>query len=243
MWYTYFITAFILGAAGSLHCIGMCGPIALSMPVWNGQSPAKSFSIIAYFLGKTLSYGLLGLLFGWLGQQLFMAGFQQVLSMALGLCMLVFSIATLWKPVIFHQNKLTQRIGDLLSPWMGRFIGSRKPYASLVLGGLNGFLPCGLVYTSLSAAMATGDAFIAAAFMMVFGLATMPLMLFFLLFTNQLGFRYRMAVRKSLPYFTALVAMLLIVRGLGLGIPYISPNVGAQVIEAGQAIPEAASCH
>lgn len=231
------ISAALLGFAGSMHCVGMCGPIALSVPMSPGAGGARMLSLAAYFAGKTITYVLLGLLFGLLGQQLVLAGFQQALSLVLGMAMLGFSVVTIFKPRIFHNNQLSLYIGNKLAPVMGGFIGRKTQLASLMLGLLNGLLPCGLVYVAISAATATGSMLHAAAFMGVFGLATMPLMLSLTLFTAQLSLNYRNQVRKWLPAFTALVAVLLILRGLDLGIPYVSPHLENTTHGA------AASCH
>lgn len=231
------ISAAVLGFAGSLHCVGMCGPIALSVPMASAEGGSRLFGLFIYFMGKTITYVLLGVIFGLLGQQLALAGFQQALSLVLGGAMLFFAIATIFKPGIFHNNRLTILIGNKLAPLMGTFIGKQNSASSLVLGMLNGLLPCGLVYVAISAATATGSVWIAASFMGVFGLATMPLMLSLVMFTAQLSLNYRNQVRKWLPAFTAVVAVLLILRGLDLGIPYVSPhleNVGKGA---------AASCH
>lgn len=219
------ISAAMLGFAGSLHCVGMCGPIALSVPAASGSGVSRMGGLFTYFLGKTITYIVLGMLFGLLGQQLVLAGFQQALSLVLGIAMLLFALVTIFKPALFHYNQLTVLIGNKLAPIMGSFVGRRTYASSLVLGMLNGLLPCGLVYVAISAATATGSMMHAAAFMGVFGVATMPLMLSLVLFTAQLGLGYRNQVRKWLPAFTAIVAVLLILRGLDLGIPYVSPHL------------------
>lgn len=235
------ISALVLGLAGSLHCVGMCGPIALSLPLSADGSRGRSTGVVLYFVGKTVTYALLGVLFGLVGQQLVLAGWQQALSVVLGIAMLVFALISIFKPSIFHHNQLTLFIGNKLSPLMGAFVGRQSISAPLVLGMLNGLLPCGLVYVALSAAVATGDALMAGGFMAVFGLATMPLMLVLMLFTTQLSVQYRNKVRRLLPVFTAIIAVLLILRGLDLGIPYVSPHLEA--LPAAGRGAEAVSCH
>ncbi|MCU0334014.1 MAG: sulfite exporter TauE/SafE family protein [Chitinophagaceae bacterium] len=241
MFETMMISALVLGMAGGLHCVGMCGPIALSLPLSANGSRGRSTGVVLYFIGKTITYTLLGVLFGMVGQQLVLAGWQQALSIVLGLAMLFFALVSIFKPSLFHHNQLTLFIGNKLSPLMGAFVGRQNSAAPLVLGMLNGLLPCGLVYVALSAAVATGDALMAGGFMAVFGLATMPLMLALMLFSTQLSIQYRSKVRRLLPVFTAIIALLLILRGLDLGIPYISPHLEAMPT-AGRGA-EAISCH
>lgn len=236
-----FLSAAVLGLAGSTHCVGMCGPIALSLPLSQKGSTARVTTVLLYFLGKALTYSLLGLLFGILGEQLALAGWQRMLSIVLGLAMLWFALATIFKPAVFHQNIFTNFLSQKLAPLMARFM-SRPGYQSwLGLGLLNGLLPCGLVYVALSAAVATGSVWLSGAFMLVFGLATMPLMLFLILFANQLNAQYRSKMRRWLPVFTAVIAVLLILRGLNLDIPYVSPYL--QDMTDGTRGHEAISCH
>ena len=124
---------------------------------------------------------------------------------------------------------------------MGAMMGKRAYSATFVLGMLNGLLPCGLVYVALSAAVATGSIVSAAVFMSVFGIATAPLMLFLLLFAAQLSAKYRSKMRQWLPVFTGIVAILLILRGLDLGIPYISPDL--EGLPAASRGAETIPCH
>ena len=235
------ISAAVLGLAGSAHCVGMCGPIALSLPLSQKGSTARGTTILLYFLGKAITYSLLGLIFGVLGEQLALAGWQRFLSVLLGLAMLLFALGTFFKPAIFHQNFFTKFLSQRLAPLMAKFI-SRPGYQSwLALGLLNGLLPCGLVYVALSAAVATGSVWLSGAFMLVFGMATMPLMLFLILFANQLSAQYRSKMRRWLPVFTAAIAILLILRGLNLDIPYVSPHL--QDMNDASRSSEAVICH
>lgn len=233
------ISAAVLGFAGSLHCVGMCGPIALSVPMASGGHH-RSIGILIYFLGKTITYSILGLLFGVVGHQLSLAGWQQALSLVLGIAILFFALTTILKPAIFHSNKLTIFIGNKLSPLMSSFLGKQQLSSSFMLGMLNGLLPCGLVYVALSAAVASGSIWLSAAFMAVFGISTIPLMLFLVLFASQLSAVYRSKMRKWLPVFTAVIAVLLILRGLDLGIPYVSPHIHGLVQSANGAV---VPCH
>jgi hypothetical protein len=235
------ISAVILGLAGSLHCVGMCGPIALSVPLTMAQGLRKYIGLLLYFTAKSLMYACMGFVLGLLGQQIALAGFQQALSITLGIAMLLFSLITFFRSSLFHTNRLSVFIGNKLSPVMGYFIGRAGNASSFMLGLLNGLLPCGLVYVALSAAIATGGAASAALFMLVFGLATIPLMLTLVIFTTRISIQYRTAVRRWMPAFTAMVAILLILRGLDLGIPYLSPDLGA--IHSANANADAAACH
>lgn len=239
--YSLYISALVLGFAGSLHCVGMCGPIALSMPVYRLNGASFGWGILVYFLGKTFSYMTLGAMFGLLGRQLALAGYQQALSMVLGLGMLIFSLVTMLKPAIFHSNRITVLLGNLLAPLMGKWMSRKGILSGWMVGLLNGLLPCGLVYVALSAATATGSLTAAITFMGLFGLATLPLLLFFLLFASSVSMSIRNHLRRWLPVFTALVAVLLLLRGLGWGIPFLSPELSGLPQNVRSA--EAVSCH
>src|SRR5205085_2909065 len=135
-------TALLLGLVGSLHCAGMCGPLSLAVPA-NCQSFAGfARSRLAYNLGRIITYCLLGLLFGLLGRTLVLAGVQRWVCLALGLVLLAGLLSSwtrsLRSPVISVIETLKSGMSGLLR---------RRGFGSLLLlGCLNGFLPCGLVY-------------------------------------------------------------------------------------------------
>jgi len=82
-------SAIILGFLGSLHCVGMCGPIAFVLPLDRAQPVKKFFQLFTYHSGRLMSYGFLGLLFGLVGKGLFISGLQQKLSIITGVLMIV----------------------------------------------------------------------------------------------------------------------------------------------------------
>src|SRR6266581_2871253 len=148
-------TAFTLGLIGSLHCAGMCGPLALALPP-TGNRPASFFlGRVAYNLGRLVTYCVLGLIFGLLGKTLLLAGIQRWLSIALGTTLL-FGLFTsrklaLWRPIYL--------LVDRVKAGMSLLLRRRSADALMLLGLLNGFLPCGLVYVACAGATATGDLF------------------------------------------------------------------------------------
>src|SRR5210317_413309 len=82
-------SALIFGLLGSFHCIGMCGPIAFVLPIPKGNKSKSFFGTSLYHIGRILSYSLIGLLFGLLGKGLYLAGFQQRLSILIGIIMIL----------------------------------------------------------------------------------------------------------------------------------------------------------
>ena len=211
-------TAFILGLFGSLHCAGMCGPLALALPQ-TGSAPGYIAGRIAYNSGRIVTYGLLGLVFGLCGKSFLLAGIQQSVSITLGVLLLIGLFASrklaLWRPVTLLVNVVKSRMGALLR---------QRTIASMaVLGLLNGMLPCGLVYVAAAGAIATGGVLKGAIYMAVFGLGTLPMMLAISLSGKLVPFSLRLKLLKAVPVAVFLLATLLILRGMALNIPYISP--------------------
>ena len=226
-----FLTAFAIGALGSFHCIGMCGPIALSVPMGGKTGLAGIIRGLAYNLGRVATYATLGLIVGFLGKQLLFGNFQQGLSIAVGVLILAFIVL----PKAFTRkfdptSKFAQLFIKLKSSFQGLF-KSKSPLGPLALGLINGLLPCGLVYVGLAGALALGDPISSAAFMAAFGLGTVPMMITVILAGDLISLQWRSKVRKLMPVMFAIMGTLFILRGMNLGIPYISPNM--EVTEVG----------
>jgi hypothetical protein len=216
-------TAFILGFAGSAHCAGMCGPLALALPRLEPTPWRHVAGRIAYHLGRVFTYGALGLVFGLLGRSLALVGVQRWVSIALGAALLAGVLAA--RVDIFRLPLLGA--GTWVKSAMGHWLRRRGTGALAVLGALNGLLPCGLVYVACFGAAATGEVLTAIAYMLVFGLGTVPMMLGLSLAGGALPVPLRLRLQRAIPYCLAMVGLLLILRGLGLGIPYLSPNLAA----------------
>lgn len=214
-------TAFITGLVGSMHCAGMCSPIALSLP-FNAASGRTGFVVgrLLYNGGRLLSYTLLGVIMGSLGSTLGWFGWQQYLSMGAGVLIL------LW--VVFRYTSLRLPLSVPAMPFsktFKRLFDSGSQGSLLGIGILNGFLPCGLVYVALAGAVAAGTALNGAIYMVLFGLGTYPLMFVLSLGRAWKGLQQRLAMRKLIPWMAAVIGILFIVRGMNLGIPYFSPKM------------------
>ncbi|MES2648020.1 MAG: sulfite exporter TauE/SafE family protein [Bacteroidota bacterium] len=220
---TILIPAFLLGLTGSFHCVGMCGPIGLSIPVQKKQS--KFTGTLLYLIGKTITYTLLGLVFGLFGRQFMIAGLQQWLSVSAGIVLLFVVVVMLVNAKQYHENKLTAWISDKLLPLFRIVLKNPGKGTPLYMGMLNGLLPCGLVYIGIIGSLATGSAVFGSLFMLAFGIGTAPVMLSFLLMAKQFNINYRQRLQKLTPVFISFVAIVLILRGLNLGIPYLSPVI------------------
>jgi sulfite exporter TauE/SafE len=228
-----FSIAFITGLAGSFHCIGMCGPIALALPVGRMNIYQATFHRFLYNLGRILTYSILGGAFGYFGKTLFVAGFQQQLSIMIGLIMLYFILPKrvfIWSPF--------QKMTHLFMSAFKKVFPINSPLGFILLGLLNGLLPCGFVYMALAGACATTTPIEGAIFMFFFGLGTAPMMFSLSILPKFLSNKKRLFINRYLPFYTFVLATFFILRGLNLGIPYLSPQFKKQ--EVSQTIPV---CH
>ncbi|MBX7240975.1 MAG: sulfite exporter TauE/SafE family protein [Bacteroidia bacterium] len=221
---TLIISAVMMGFMGSLHCLGMCGPIALTLSVPVNSSSRNILKSVFYNSGRIITYGFLGIIFGSIGKIFSLAGFQQGLSVGLGLLLL----AGLLFPALSKRFSPLQKIYTLIvhpvQVRIGEVLRKNTFRASFMVGIFNGFLPCGLVYVALAGAVATGDMLKGALFMMIFGAGTFPMMFLLGVLGQRLSFPFRQKFQKAVPLFIGTMAVLLILRGLNLGIPYLSPQ-------------------
>jgi hypothetical protein len=204
----------------------MCGPLALALPATGSGRFGFAAGRVAYTLGRITTYSLLGLVFGLIGRSLTLFGVQRWVSLGAGILLLLGLFAsTRWgvaTPVLTVVAALKRSLSRLLKH---RSLGT-----VYLFGMVNGLLPCGLVYAAGAGATAAGSVGGAVAYMALFGLGTTPLMLGLALSRNILPGAFRLKLQRLIPVSLAVVAGLLIVRGLALGIPYLSPamDAGAQ---------------
>lgn len=218
-------TGFLLGLAGSLHCAGMCGPLALALPHPGRGLAGFVVGRAFYQVGRVGTYVLLGALFGWVGRSLALAGVQRWVSLVAGILILSGMIASLWAGAIAPVSHWVERIKG----WLGVLLKRRTMGSLAVLGLVNGLLPCGLVYAACMGAAATGHSMQGMAYMGLFGLGTVPMMLGLSLGSQVMPFGLRLRLQRLIPVSLGIVGCLLILRGLSLGIPYVSPDVSAGI--------------
>lgn len=222
-------TAIVFGLLGSLHCLGMCAPLLWAIPQ---QEQAKNIwwrNRLLYNIGRALTYAALGALFGLLGESLSFMGWQQKISIGTGFLILIFLLTS--KGVIpssFYLKPLQKVIGRVRQG-IGRHMQQQSAKAQLQLGLLNGLLPCGLVYMALLASVSMGSVLGGGLYMFIFGLGTIPMMIAAAFFGKKVKSQQPQFFNRLIPVFVALIAILLIVRGLGLGIPYVSPAAVSEV--------------
>jgi len=217
-------SALFLGLISSLHCVGMCGPIAMMLPVDHQNETKKVTQILTYHFGRLTAYGVIGLIFGLLGRGFFLAGMQQKMSIIIGIAMIVI---VLIPEKVFAQYNFSKPVYRIISK-IKFHLGSqfkKKSYKSLfTIGLLNGFLPCGMVYAALFGAIAMQSAGLGVTYMLLYGLGTIPLMTTVVYVKSLLKLPFRNKIQKAIPYVAVIIGILFILRGLGLGIPYLSPS-------------------
>jgi len=216
--------ALLLGFMGSFHCIGMCGPIALTLPVQHLSGGKKIAGILLYNAGRITAYMCMGIIFGWLGKQFFLGGLQQWLSISLGILLLL-TVFLKTRLQLFPQFSVVKKI-------LGKLLLKQRFSTLFSIGFFNGFLPCGLVYLGIAGALATGGILHGMLFMGAFGAGTLPAMMAVTWFSQLISIPFRQKIRQMVPVMISIMAVLLILRGLNLGIPYISPVIEAQHIQS-----------
>lgn len=230
-------SAFILGIIGSFHCVGMCGPIAFMLPVSRDNQVKKFFQIFLYHFGRLLAYSIIGLAFGLIGRSLNLFGFQQYLSIAIGAIMIIVTMIPSIQSRKFNFSQPLYRLIGRVKSSLGTALKKKTPDTFFTIGFLNGFLPCGLVYMAVFGSIAAGSLLLGSLYMLLFGMGTIPLMTTAVYFSGLLSGAMRKKVQKLIPVFVILIGLLFIIRGLGLGIPYLSPG------EITPQVSAAASCH
>jgi sulfite exporter TauE/SafE len=221
-----FEIGFLMGLLGSVHCIGMCGPLMMALPITHKTDFQKIVALFLYHAGKIFSYTILGVLLGLFGSQFPVFGFQRNISIVLGVTMLLYVLYVFvlkprhiqWWPLSSMYNLIVKNLSKLFK--------SSTIFAFLIIGMLNGLLPCGMIYLALSSSLATQNILHGGLLMAFFGLGTVPALMMVAIGGQYMGFAFRRKIQKILPVFIFGMGVLLLLRGLNLGIPYISPITG-----------------
>lgn len=230
------ISGFILGILGSMHCVGMCGPIAMAIPHKSQNKLSIALDNLTYNGGRVLTYSVLGAVLGLLGSAISFSGIQEKLSIIIGVLMLLLTFAPKLSKLSGKSTQFFYKIVGNLKAKFQYYLRQKGKFALLGLGVLNGLLPCGLVYVALAASLGIADYSESMLFMAGFGLGTIPALFALNFATGFFSPKLRQKFSKAIPYGVAIVAVLMILRGMALGIPYVSPELPATVIS------ETASC-
>lgn len=225
-------TALLFGIISSFHCVGMCGPIALVLPVDRSNNTRKVIQIMLYHIGRLTSYAMLGLFFGLLGKGLHLAGLQQQLSIIIGVLMILLVLIPEKKMVQYNFSKPVFRLISKVKSHMGTQLKRKTPDALFTIGLLNGFLPCGMVYAALFGAIAMQNEVLGVLYMILFGIGTIPMMSAVVYVSGFLTIPVRNKIQKIIPVVVILLGCLFIMRGLGIDIPFISPSNMSLFVQA-----------
>ncbi|HYK77257.1 MAG TPA: sulfite exporter TauE/SafE family protein [Daejeonella sp.] len=217
--------AFFTGLFGSIHCIGMCGPLAFAVPSFHPNRWLVVLDKLVYNLGRTVSYILLGVLIGFAGRELWLSGMQQTISVLTGLLIILAAFSRLLK-ISIGRGKLAGKIMQPFNQLLAYALQNRAGH--LIVGLLNGFLPCGFVYLALAGALNTGNVLASAQYMFWFGMGTLPLMLAAMISTGLAGPIFRRRINAAMPYLMICLGLWFVLRGLNLDIPYLSPTPGKE---------------
>lgn len=222
-------SAISLGLVSNFHCLGMCGPIALAVPVKSHSISSKLTSILTYNSGRIFTYAIIGGIFGIFGQGISMVGFQQQLSLFLGILIILSAIAILIDRKTSFLSQLLPSQALKLQKTMGSYLRKQGYMNNFVLGFLNGLLPCGLVYFALVGALSTGSFINGILFMIFFGIGTLPVMVLMPWIKDLLTVNFRSKLQKSVPIFLLVFGAILFFRGANLGIPFLSPKTTTNI--------------
>lgn len=201
----------------------MCGPIAMMLPVDRNNQAKKVTQIVTYHLGRLSAYATIGLVFGLLGKGFFLAGIQQKLSIFIGVAMILVILIPEKKLAQYNFSKPIFKLISKMKATLGSQFKNRSYKSLFTIGLLNGFLPCGMVYVALFGAIAMQSPDYGVVYMLLFGLGTVPMMSSVVYLNSFLTVPIRNKIQKAIPYVAVLIGALFILRGLGLGIPYVSP--------------------
>lgn len=208
------IAAFILGLTGSLHCVGMCGPLMLAA----GRN-SRWQSAFAYQGGRILVYILLGGLLGALGLGMRLWNAQSIIALLSGGLLIGFALLRLDPGNMLQRMPAYARFQVGLRQRVSGFIGQGGVGPQFALGCCNGLLPCGLVYLAVIGAANTSSPLMGAGFMLAFGLGTLPL-LTTTLYAGRRLFRLDAGrLAAATPVVMTIAGLLLLYRGWATHVP------------------------
>ena len=159
-----------MGLLGSFHCLGMCGPITMAIPPRSDSKNTIFFDSLFYNFGRILTYGFLGAFAGLIGASINLAGYQNYISIATGVILLLIILIPKKLELSFTNISFINKISLAFKKAFGKIIGKKTISSVFALGLLNGFLPCGLVYLALTASIASGSFLNSILFMLAFGM-------------------------------------------------------------------------
>lgn len=217
------IAGLTLGLVSSFHCIGMCGPLTLALPLHHRSVLLRFAGLLLYQLGRITTYSFIGLLFGFVGRRIYIQGYQQWFSIGLGIIILFMAALYFLHRYDFHVpffKSFYIRVQKLISFFLQK---ADNPFGFFTMGMANGLLPCGMVYIALITTLSFTTITESISFMAMFGAGTLPAMMLVGMAGQFVKPAVRGAMQKAVPWFVVLVGVVLVLRGMNLGIPFVSP--------------------
>lgn len=226
--------ALLMGLTGSLHCAGMCGPIIFVMPFGMMSGFKKWLGIGLYHFARISVYAGMALVLHSF-KSMFQPQWQQYISIALGVILLTIGLIS-----FVPNSKISINLpwAGFVKKQLGHFIGNPTLFSLTMAGLLNGLLPCGLEYMALSSTISAPTAAQSVLLMYTFGIGTVPMMVAITILKNKASFLRMQHVKKLVPVMMFVFGGLFVVRGMNLGIPYLSPKVAIEHNEI-----KASCCH
>lgn len=204
-------TALIIGFLGSLHCAGMCSPLAIAV---TSLSKPAFVNRLLYNVGRIGSYSLQGTVAALAGFMFERTGLQVVLSITLGVLLIIAGFAGITSFRIPGITSGLQRLTTFIKIRLSSFLTQKTKIALITTGMLNGLLPCGLTYMALSYCITLTQPQEGFIFMLLFGLGTLPVMLGFTSIIQSIMFYFNISFRKITTVTMVAVGLLLVSRTL-----------------------------
>ncbi|MBT1449636.1 sulfite exporter TauE/SafE family protein [Glaciecola sp. XM2] len=210
------VTAFLIGLAGGVHCIGMCGGIASAFSFAISKDQSTTWYILAYNIGRISSYTIAGAITGYLGS-IATSSITTTLPIlniisAVFLILLALYISD-WYKGLSALERLGGHLWRRIQPYSKKLIPFKHPGYAIGYGAIWGWLPCGLVYSALTWSLASGSASSGALFMLMFGLGTFPALI-----ATSLGASFLIPILQN-PMSRMIIALILITFAIFLLLP------------------------
>ncbi len=220
-------TALLIGLAGSLHCLGMCSPLVMAATAMN---PSVIISKLVYNAGRIFTYAVLGMIVAGAGMSLPAKNYQNLLSIILGITLLLIATGGIRNIRIPILTTLLQSFNRKLKNLFRTFITQKNLGSLLVLGSINGLLPCGLTFLALTYCLtlqAPHDGFY---FMLLFGVGTLPVMLGFTSIFQFIAKRFKLNIQTITTGMLVVSGIVLIARVFIIQLPH-APSIKEGMID------------
>jgi uncharacterized protein len=226
------IAGLTLGLVSSFHCVGMCGPLTFALPLRRHKALYRFTALLLYQLGRIVTYAAVGFLFGLVGRRIYIQGYQQWFSTGLGVVVLFMALLYFLHRYDFHVPFLKG-----FYVWVQKIISSllqkvNNLFGFFAMGMANGLLPCGMVYIALITTLSFTTLAGSISFMAMFGMGTLPAMMLVGMAGQFVKPSVRSSMQKAVPWFVVLVGVVLVLRGMNLGIPFVSPALPGEADDA-----------